>query len=101
MTYTAVLVYPLIFCFSIIYVYVLNWWQRRDPVGFYRDTWFQVVVGITYTGLPLLFIQDTNEWLKWFLAFVISSLPIITRSLFLNGHNHNSLNGYHGGKEDE
>jgi hypothetical protein len=77
-------IYIGIFVTSLIYAVVLQVWWRLDPDSFEENTWFLVVIGVTYVGLWLKPIVPAEYWNKFFLGFVVACVPVIFRSLYNN-----------------
>ena len=71
-----------LFLVSVVYALVLEWSERL--FGFVSEyTWLTVVIGVGYTLVGLA-IASVEAALLALVAFVASSIPIITRSVILD-----------------
>lgn len=93
------LVYIALFMTSLIYAPLLTWWKRKDPISFSDHTWFQVVIGVFYVGVWLKPLMRPPDWEKMVKGFVLASIPIIARSLFINACNNHKVKTFNGGGE--
>lgn len=81
------IVFGVLFLVGVPYAIALELWQRRFPQSFDALTWFQVVVGVGYVLLGLIFILPLEMWLRVSAAFFFACIPIITRSVSVHSLN--------------
>lgn len=87
-------VFVSLFCFSLAYAVVLQWWHRTYPESFDDNTWLTVVIGDGYVLLHLAAVMPLTYWILVVCAFFVASLPIILRSLYNAAHHRRETNDW-------
>lgn len=91
-------VYLGLFVISCGYAWLLNYWQKSDPVSFNDMTWLQVVIGTGYVLAASLILVSFDAWLLIFCAFAVASLPIVFRSVMHVVSRNKQLSLFNGGQ---
>ena len=81
MTMLLILTYALILAVSAIYAIFLS----VTAVGRWlasERTWLSVVIGVGYVTLAMRILGPAPAWWQWLVAWGVSSVPIIARSLY-------------------
>jgi len=78
---TTYLVFALLLAISTVYAVVL----QVTPFGRWlatERTWLAVVIGVGYVTLIMRLLGPAPSWWLWLVAWVVSGVPVVARSLW-------------------